>query len=351
MNRNSTRAAVAMAAAIATATHASVDPITQTLILPSLDAPVPHEYRGEIHAFNDSRLDEGHFVQPLTEFAVGGWNRTDLEEELQFLCPEVSVPRRFSYRVFSNAEQFYSDPNEDLREIGGDFKRVEMTSTKVEAKTLNRGLCVFLDDDEIEDDPGWEQRNVSMLIRRIKLNAIRRAMALISATAVSTNRTWSTPGNTIDPDNDIRVSLKTAQNLSGLRPNRVIYGQTAADLRFGCYRTDGNAARFLSSAATMEQWKNTLAVEAIRVSETRYQSTTSAKAEVLGSNVLSFYQTNSPSKEDPSNIKRFVSQCKGGGPLRVFKYKIGDKTNVIGVEHYELLTATYASGVRLDVIG
>jgi hypothetical protein len=307
--------------------------------------------RGEIQAFNDARLNEGHFNEPLTTFAVAGWTRTDLKAELDFLAPEVPTGRRFTYKAWSNPEQFLSDTGEDLRAIGGDFKRVEYTSTKVAGTTQNRGLVIHLDEDEFDKDPNWEQRYTQMLIRRLQLNAIRRAYALLVASAVSTNRTWSTAGNSIDPDNDIRISLRTGQDISGLRNNRAVYGQTGWDYRFSCYRSDGNAARFGSSLMSKEQVANTLAVDQVLVSETRYQSAASTKSQALGSNVLSFYQTMSPSVEDPSHLKRFVSPTVSGGPVRVFKVQKNEKTWVLGVEMYDQIALTYASGIRLDVIG
>ena len=319
--------------------------------IPVIDTPTQEIPFGEIHAFNDSRLNEGHFNEPLTSFAVSGWAKNDLEAELQFLVPEVYVPRRFTYNVWANAEQFYSDTAEDVRAIGADFKRVEYTRNKQTGTTINRGLVIHLDEDEFDADPNWEQRYTMFLIRRLKLNAIRRALSVLTAAGVSTSRTWSTAGNTIDPDNDIRISLRNGQDVSGLRPNRVAYGQTGWDLRFSSYRSDGNAARYAASLMSKDQVAQTLAVEQVFVSESRYQSTASTKAQALGSNVLSFYQTSSPSLEDPSNIKRFVSPTKSGGPVRVFKIQKNEKTWILGVEHYELIAATYTSGVRLDVIG
>lgn len=307
---------------------------------------------GEIHmadVANDSRFGQAYFNEPMTNYAVGGWNKTDLEAELQALCPELPAPRNFTYNSWVNSEAFLTD-SDDSRAIGADFKRVEYTLTKATGKTVNRGLIIRLDMDEVALMPGWENMYTGMLLRRLKLNAIKRAYAIIDAASTNTGNAWSTPGNTIDPDADVRAGLKAAVDASGLRPNTVVYGQTAWDLRFAAYRTDGNAARYNASLMTPEQVAQTLAVSKVFSTETRYQSTATAKAEALGSKVLSFYQQPGASIEDPTNIKRFVTPTLSGGPVRAFRYQVSDKLIDIGIEHYELIVATYTGGVRKHTI-
>jgi hypothetical protein len=302
-----------------------------------------------VDAANDSRFSQAYFNEPMTNYAVGGWNKTDLEAELQALCPELPAARNFTYNVWSNPEAFHTD-SDDSRAIGADFERVEYTSTKATGKTVNRGLVIRVDLDEVAAMPNWENIYTGMLMRRLKLNAIRRAYAIIDAASTNTGNAWSGGGNTVDPDADLRAGLKAATDSSGLRPNTVVFGQTAWDLRFAACRTDGNAARYNASLMTYEQVAQTLAVSKVFSTETRYQSTPTAKAEALGSKVLSFYQQPGASIEDPTNIKRFVTPTASGGPVRAFRFQVSDKLVDIGIERYELIVATYTGGVRKHTI-
>jgi len=57
--------------------------------------------------------------------------------------------------------------------------------------------------------------------------------------------------------------------------------------------------------------------------------------------------------EDPSNIKRFVSQFdadQGGGMFRVYVQQISSKLVAISIEFYENIVVTYTSGIRKIVV-
>ena len=302
-----------------------------------------------VDAANDSLFVQGNFSEPLTTFAVGGWHKQDLAAELNFLAPAVPVSPRFEYAAWTNADQFQVD-DDDRRAIGADFKEVRFNSSKVNARTYNRGLKIRLDKDQVLNQPNYQQTYVGLLMRRIQRNALIRVYAALAAAAVNTNRSWSGGGTSVDPDSDVVGSLITSANLSGLKPNKIVYGDTAWLYRRNGYSLDANQGRWIAAAYTPEQVAASLMVEGVYVSKSRYQSSASAKSETLGALAYLFYQTDSPSVEDPSHIKRFVSNTESGGPVRVFVQQVTEKLVDIGIEHYEYIATTYATGVRKQTI-
>jgi len=306
-------------------------------------AELRHE---EISLANDSRFIEAYFNQPLTNYAIGGWDKTDYDAELEFLAPAVQVPRRFTYAEWKNSEAFLSDgTNEDLRAIGADFPRAEYTRTKTSAQTDNRGLTIRVDMDEVAETPGWQEKYVGMLTNRLKRNQLRRVKTVLSAAATNTAKTWDqTAGKS--PDQDIRSELIVARDLLGLRPNRVVYGDTAWDKRCFSLDAQNNAGGYRSSGYTPEQLAAYLQVDGVRVSKAVYQNTTTTKAQIVANLVLMFTAYSGAGVDDPSNIKRFWSPTASGGPVRVYIQQISAKLYDITVELYDLTKITSTIGIR-----
>lgn len=294
---------------------------------------------------NDSRFGETYFSEPLTTYAVGFRDPNNIEETLQFLAPEVSVPRKFEWAKAANAQEFLSE-TDDVRAIGADFKRVQYDGTHVVDKTLNKGLMAVVDLDNVVPGSNWEQAVSAKLMRRILRNELRRAFTALSAAATNTAKTWN---SSADPDQDLQDDLETAASLSGIRPNRVVIGATAWNLRRKAYRAQNNAGGYASAMLTPDQLGEALLVDKVVVSKERYQSSASAKSEVIGSKTLSFYADELANTEDPSNIKRFVTEHdaeQGGGRFQVYRQNLSAKLVAISVSHYSKVVVTYATGIR-----
>lgn len=294
-------------------------------------------------AANASLFTESYFSEPLTGYAVGWRDSNDIEATLQFFAPEVRVPRKFEYREDTNAEEFYTEDN-DLRAIKGDFGSVEYTSSKTVAKTENRGLKICVDLDEVADRENWREFYTGKLLRRLRRNSLRRAIALLSAAATNTAKTWDTTAGK-DPDQDVIGDLITGATLSGVAMNRVGYGDTAWSKRMLAHRTQNTAGGFASAGMTADQVAGLLGVDRVLVSKERY-STGGTKSEVVANLVLMFMAMEGMDAEDPSNIKRFISPTEGGGPVRVYERQISAKMYEIVVEHYELTKITSTLGIR-----
>lgn len=318
---------------------------------------------GDIEFANAALIVEGYFSEPLTAFAMGWRDPNNIEATLEFFAPKVPCSRRFEYAETLNVEEFYSDVD-DIRSIGSDFKDVEYKSIKTTAKTQNKGLSITIDLDEIDGAPGWEQRTVAKLQRRLLRNELRRAITLISAAATNTAKTWDTTALK-DPDQDIRTDLLAAATLSGVRPNRVGFGDTAFDKRVISHRAQNTAGGYASAVLTPDNAQHTLntqvnpggsvvvgslsaqlGVDRTWVSRERYQSAAATKTEIVNNLVLEFFASDGMDTEDASNIKRFVSNTDAGGMWRVFSQQISSKLYRITVEYYSLIKITSTLGLK-----
>lgn len=299
---------------------------------------------GVICLANETRFVESYFNEPLTTYAVGWRDPANIEATLDAIVPRVTVPRRFTYREWTNKEEFYSELD-DIRSIGSDFKRVEYTGKETEGKTLNKGLTVLVDLDEIADKAGWEQMVVGKLMRRLARNDLRRTITLLDSNATNTAKTWNTDAGK-DPDQDVLTDLITAADASGIRPNRVLYGETAWDKRGLSHRAQDTAGGYASASLTPEQLASLLNVDRVIISRERYQSSASQKTKIVNNLVIEFLQSQSIDIEDPSNVKRFVSPTDGGTPVRVYTQQISAKLYVVTVEHYSNIVLTSSLGLR-----
>lgn len=300
---------------------------------------------GVIHVANDDRFTAGTYSQPLTTFAVGGWGNTGIERELALYTGQpIPVPRRFSYKVWANAEALRSETTEDVRAVGGDFKEVNLTNTEVEAKVVNRGLVMALDKDEIADGVITEQMAVQYLTSRIKLNQLRRASALLIAAATNQARTWLT--GTRDADLDEVTEIHAYHTATGNYPNTVVYGKTAWLGRLTTMRALATAAGFASSSWNEAELAAFLGVNTVGRVNAAYQSASATKTVIGASIVLTHMLAGSSMREDPSNLKYFWAPTETGAPVSAFRYEVGRKKVVVGVEHNELLAITYSGGIR-----
>ncbi|HNY41631.1 MAG TPA: hypothetical protein PKJ41_14620, partial [Bryobacteraceae bacterium] len=195
---------------------------------------------GAICASNASRLDATFYTQPLTTFAIGGWDKDDLNAVLDFIAPAVVVDDRFEYRSFDNSSDFVRDEgDEDRRNQNGDFPRATPSNgVMVDAHTDERGFTIALDTKRIEKDSGYENREVMKVTQRLLRNELRRAFGLLDAAAVSASQAWS---GAADPDMLLVAQIKAARAISGLKPNKVLFGDSAWTDRLTTYRGQNTA--------------------------------------------------------------------------------------------------------------
>ncbi|MDE6576221.1 MAG: hypothetical protein K2L24_02375, partial [Opitutales bacterium] len=246
---------------------------------------------GTVCAANESRFTAAHYSEPLTAFTVGWKDREEIEEVLNFIAPVVPVARRFEFKIADPNEAFLSE-TDDIRSIGSSFKRVEFTGTSVTSKTYNKGLTVRVDHDDVAGDD-WRERYVQLLLQRLYRNELRRAISALAANAVSVKEQykWGTTG-TPNPDADIRAELEAATDLTGIRPNRVIIGEGAWDMRSNAYDCQDNAGANRSASLTLEELSRKLFVDETRVISARYRSGDAKQEAFLGNKIYTFFTNN-----------------------------------------------------------
>lgn len=321
--------------------------------LPRLNAFLPGERlaadsgnnpAGQICLANEARFTSAFASEPLTAYATGWADQNNIEKTLDFLFPPVQVSRRFEFKKADNSEAFLSEAD-DLRAIGADFKHVEYRGTTALEKTLNKGLTIRVDLDQVAGMPNWRELYTARLLQRVLRSELRRAITAISGAAINTAKTWDiTAGK--DPDQDVLNELTTATDASGVRPNRLLYGDAAWNKRLLAHRAQASAGGYASAGLTLRELAGWFGIDGVHVSRERYQSSASAKSKVVSDIVLAFYAEESMSPDDPSNTKRFWSPVEGGGKYRVYEQPVSSKLVDLTVEHYSNVIVTSALGVR-----
>lgn len=299
---------------------------------------------GVVCLANEARFTASFASEPLTNFATTWRDNNNIEETLDFLFPPVQAPRRFEFKKADNSEAFLSE-SDDVRSIGADFKHVEYKGTSVLEKTLNKGLTMRVDLDGVAGMPNWREIYTTRLLQRVLRNELRRAIAAAVAAATNTAKTWDTTAGK-DPDQDILNDLVAAVDDSGVRPNRILFGDGAWTKRLLAHRAQATAGGYASADKTLQELASWLGIERVYVSRERYQSSAAAKSKVVSDIVLSFYAEDGLTPEDPSNTKRFWTPVEGGGKYRVYEQPVSSKLVDLTVEHYSNCVVTSTVGMR-----
>jgi hypothetical protein len=196
--------------------------------------------------------------------------------------------------------------------------------------------------------PNWQNDKVAKLLRRLFRNEYRRGLAAVLAVATNTALTWDTTAGK-NPDQDLKTDLITATTATGIRPNRILYGDTAFNKRSLAYDAQNNAGGYAAAGMNLDQLAGRLMVDKVNVSKERYQSAAAAKSEILSNLVLGWYAQDGVDTEDASHLKRFVSGFsaeQGGGLVRIYVQQISSKLVALTVEHYSKIVVTFTTGIR-----
>lgn len=299
--------------------------------------------KGQMVLANEGRFESTYYSEPLTEFVVGWLEKQNIKATLDRIAPEVPVGRRFEFKKMANVEAFLSE-TDDIRAIGADFKRVEYTGTTVNEKTYNKGLTIRIDDDE-QFGGDWQERAVSRLTDRLYRNELRRSIAVVSAASNNTGVTWDTSAGK-DPDFDILSQIEASGDSRGLDSNVVLFGSTSWRKRALAHRAQNTAGGFASASMTPDQLRELLGVDDVIVSKERYQATASSKSQIVANKVIIYMAYAGVGKDDPSDIKRFISAVEGGGFLRVYVQRMNAKSTDITVEHYSNIVTPDTLGIQ-----
>lgn len=296
---------------------------------------------GLVYAANEARFTAGHYQEPLTAYAVGWRDPANLDGMLQRFFPEVPVGRRFEFKRADNAQAFLADEDTE-RSIGGVFKRVEARGETVLGKTANRGLTTRVDHDEEGLGDDWRERKVAWLMQRILRAELRRCFALLHAASGGNGGTWTLASN---PDGAVRALLREATNVSGVRPNIVLYGEEAYDGRLDVYEGQDTPYAGRAAAMSLGDLATKFMVDLVDVVKARYQATANGKAAIVPAVIYAYLAEQGASKDDPSNFKRFTSATRQGPRWGVYVEEHPKFTD-ISVEHYSTPTITSDLGMK-----
>jgi hypothetical protein len=292
---------------------------------------------------NEKSFESGNYSEALTAFAVG-WNDAEpLCQLLDFIAPAVPVARRFEFKRSDHSEAFLSEID-DVRAEGAAFKRVAYTGESVCSKTLNKGLTVRIDHDEIVSDD-WQERTVQKLLARLYRSELRRAMeALVLVCGEGIELKWS-DANANGPDADVLKAILDGGGASGVMPKCALFGRKAWQLRHQYYASQDKAGAFAGLLLPPEGLATHLGLDAVRLAKERLEG---ASGTSYCHNVLLFNAERYLGKDDASNLKRFITPTPEGN-FRVFVETHAKYTD-ISVEHYSHIVNTSSLGaVRLII--
>jgi len=280
----------------------------------------------------ECQFNQNHYSEVLTQFTKN-WTDTDgVESLLNFIAPKVPVSRRFEYKK-SETDEIFCSEQDDLRASGSSFKRIEFSGSMIQAKTLNKGLTIRVDADDVVGDD-WQERYVHMLMKRLYRNELRRAIAALKENAKDVEKTWTVESQ---PDVDIRETLLLSSYEHGFYPNRLLFGELAWYLRQDCYALQDNAGARISAEMSREHLAEKLLVEGIRLLKKQHLGIQGD--ELKGNEIFAFYAQNGLLKDEPSNIKRFVTPSEDGNLFRVYLEEHTKFTDIT-VEHYSNIVVT-----------
>tara|TARA_B100000965_G_scaffold142976_1_gene119121 strand:- start:3997 stop:4977 length:981 start_codon:yes stop_codon:yes gene_type:complete len=321
---------------------------TSIIYVPNVDCPQDEGslQSGDIYASNESRFSAAHYSEPLTAFTSGWQDADGLKKLLDFIAPSVEVGRRFEFKRADSSEAFLTEVD-DTRAIGSAFKRVDYSGENVNAKTLNKGLTMRIDHDDIVGD-NWQERAVQILMQRLYRNELRRAIAALSAIdEKGTTKKWA-GDNASNPEADILEAILAAGDEAGVEPNRVLIGRGAWQMRHRLYAGQDKAAAFAGLTLKPEALADVFGIDGVNIAKERFQGEGKGRERFLNDLVLVFHGHNVLDKDDPSALKRFVTPVEGGD-FRVYIEEHAKYTDIT-VEHYSNIVTTSTLGVKKLVI-
>lgn len=312
---------------------------------------------GQIGVANEGRFDAAFLSEPLTAYAAGYKDPTNLEEFLDFIAPRVPVARRFEYRKGDAHSAVFAESSDgDIRSIGADFKVIQIAGEIIQAKTANKGLTMRLDRDESENEGEHEervQRAVAKLKRiLLRTELIRAVNLLIVAGGAAIQKNWAQATGNTDPDSDVLAAID-ATRASGVVANRVLYTDGAWTKRILGLRAQDNPGGYASSGMTPEQLAGFLAVNGVKpLTGMVFDKSAATKRSGIGKaattgyagRVLGFNAQDGLDVDDPSAIKRFVSNYSNGD-FSVFIQDKNAKVVDVTVDHHSLIAVTIPDGV------
>jgi len=284
-----------------------------------------------------------HVDRLLSQMAIGYAENSMIAGTI---APVVPVDKQGDiYSIFSRADAFRTE--EDKRSPGTEANKITRTISSDNYYAQNYALKypITLEDRE-NADPVFRQNlwnNAAEYVTdKLMLSWEVRVAALVNATAnvgssAGVASEWDASASS-DPIGDITTALDNVHDLTGQRPNRLVFGLDAwRSLR----RNDQILDRVYGSTnpqpfATRAQVANLLEVPNIHVGEAFRNTANEAQAETLakvwGDNVLCAYTPDNPSRDRPSFMYSYRWAAPGLPNMQAERHAFDPKTKTEEVE-------------------
>ena len=254
---------------------------------------------------------ELHIDRLLSQMAIGF---ADNDYIAASIAPVVTVGKQSDmYSVFSRADAYRVE--NDKRSPGTEANRITRTISSDTYFAHNYALKgqITLEDRQ-NADPVYRQNlwndETEYLVNKLMLNWEVRVAAIVNATAnvgssAGVASEWDAAASS-DPIGDLQVAMDNVQDLTGQRPNRLVFG---LDAWRSIRRNDQILNRIFGTNngggfANQQQIANLLEVEKIHIGQAYRNTANEAQAEVLakvwGDNVAAIYTPPAPSRKKPS---------------------------------------------------
>lgn len=254
----------------------------------------------------------------------------DLRSSLaEFIAPQVPTGTSSGqYKRFSdkNAFQVY----ETLRAIGGPNKRIQFAADDPFFNCQPRGLEIGIDDAERNKagpsgERQLEEAKVKTLVSSSVISHENNVVttALGGLTAVSGKGVWSSSSN--DPVAEIDEQIEAIATDAGMMPNRIVFG-------LGAWRVFRNHPKVIArqpgaqligvnegQAAKMMLNPGVEIRVGILSKDLRKLGAAASKVNIVGAEVLIFFNQDSPTQYDPGFMKTFTPRV--GAVDSVMEYR------------------------------
>ena len=262
-----------------------------------------------------------HINLPLSNLAIQYKPEGMIADQL---APIVTVGKQAdAYTIYERAEAYAIE--DDARGPGAPVNRITRSATSATFFCNNYALGDSIPQEDIENaDAGWliteRGSRVEHLSDKLSLGWEKRVGHQMTSgtncgsyTAVGSAWTDHTAGNS-DPIGNINTTIQGIQDMTGMRPNRMVMGDKAwrqfrehADVVDRIYGNDGTApgARLVTqnnAAALFELDQVLIGGAYYNVND---EGQTVSLSQIWDDNVVLYYAPNAPRKDKPSAMYTF----------------------------------------------
>lgn len=284
-----------------------------------------------------------HIDALLSQMAIGYFQDTGIA---RLIAPVIPVAKQGDmYSVFSRADALRTESSE--RAPGTEANKITRTISSdtyyAQNYALKYGVTI---EDRANADPVFRQNLITnaaeYVLDKLSLGWEQRVATLCQATAsvgssAGVGSEWDAAASS-DPIGDMETAMDNVQDLTGLRPNRIVMGLDAwrslkrnssvRDLIFGSTAAQRNVTT--SQVAAALEVDQVLVGAAYRNTANEAQAETLAK--VWGDHVTCYYAPSAPSRDRPSWMYSFRWAGNGLPNMQAERHPFDTKTKQEEVE-------------------